>query len=169
MDVFDAIKTLLAVREYAQKPVPDDVVRRILDAGRLTGSAMNRQHWDFVVVRQPENLQRLGQLAAHGPYIAQAALAIAIVVPEGALGYIDGARAVQDMMLVAWEVGVGSNWVGNVNSAPIREMLNIPQDRMVLTLIPFGYPAKSVGAGIKNRKPLEAVAHTEKFGQPFPS
>jgi nitroreductase len=130
---------------------------------------MNRQHWDFVVVRQPENLQRLGQLAPHGPYIAQAALAIAIVVPEGPLGYIDGARAVQDMMLVAWEAGVGSNWVGNVNSAAIKELLNIPQDRMVLTIIPFGYPAKSIGAGIKKRKPLSEVAHTEKFGQPFSS
>jgi len=169
MDVFDGIKTLLAVREYAQKPVSDDVVRRILDAGRLTGSAMNRQHWNFVVVRQPENLQRLGQLATYGPYIAQAALAIAIVVPEGPLGYIDGTRAVQDMMLVAWEAGIGSNWVGNVNSAPIRELLNIPQDQTILTIIPFGYPAKAVGAGIKNRKPLSEVAHAEKFGQPFPS
>ncbi|MCX6045179.1 MAG: nitroreductase family protein [Chloroflexi bacterium] len=169
MDVFDAMKTLLAVREYVQQPVPTDVVRRILDAGRLTGSAMNRQHWDFVVVRQPENLQQLGQLAPHGPYIAQAALAIAVVVPEGPLGYIDGARAVQDMMLVAWEAGVGSNWVGNVNSAAIKELLNIPQDRMVLTIIPFGYPAKSIGIGIKKRKPLGEVAHAEKFGQPFSS
>jgi nitroreductase len=166
MQVFEAIKTLLAVRDYQQKPVPDEIVARILEAGRVTGSAMNRQQWDFVVVRQPENLQRLGQLISNGSYIAKAALAIAVIVAEGPLGYIDGTRAAQDMMLAAWGSGVGSNWVGNVNQAPIKELLNIPQDRMLLTIIPFGYPAKRVGAGIKNRKPLAQVAHAEKFGNP---
>src|SRR4051812_8920571 len=121
MEVLDAIKTLLAVREYESKPIPDTVVTSIIEAGRVTGSAMNRQQWDFVVVRQPENLQRLGQLAANGPYIAKAALAVAVVVSDGPLGYIDGTRATQDMMLAAWAAGVGSNWVGNVNQAPIKE------------------------------------------------
>ncbi len=168
MEVFDAIKTLLAVRDYQPKPIPDEVVKNIVEAGRLTGSAMNRQQWDFVVVRQPETLQKLGQLAANnGPYLGKAALAIAVVVQDSPLGYIDGTRATQDMMLAAWSAGIGSNWVGNVNQAPIKELLNIPQDRMVLTIIPFGYPAKKVGSGNKNRKALKDVAHAEKFGNAF--
>jgi len=167
MEAFEAIKTLLAVRDYQSKPIPNEVAARIIEAGRLTGSAMNRQQWAFVVVRQPETLQRLGQLAANGPYIAKAAMAVAVVVTEGPLGYIDGTRATQDMMLAAWEAGVGSNWVGNVNQPPIKELLNIPQDRMILTIIPLGYPTQRVGAGIKNRKPLGEVAYAEKFGTPF--
>lgn len=167
MEVYDAIKTMLAIREYQQKPISAEVVTRIVQAARLTGSSRNRQHWDFVVVRDPAALKQLGQLATHGKYIADAALAIAVVVPDGPVGYIDGTRAVQDMMLAAWGEGIGSNWVGNVNTDAIKTLLNIPTDRMVLTIVPFGYPAKKIGAGIKERKALGEIAHAERFGQPF--
>src|SRR5688572_27272576 len=116
MQVFDAIRTMLAVREYQDKPIPEDVVKRILEAARLTGSARNQQHWDFVVVRNRDTLRRLGELASTGRYIANAPMAVAVVVPEGTYGYIDGTRAAQDMMLAAWEEGIGSNWVGNGNT-----------------------------------------------------
>jgi nitroreductase len=167
MNASDAIKTLVAVREYQPQSIPDEVVTQILEAARLTGSSRNRQEWDFVVVRNPDTLKRLGELASTGPYIANAPLAVAVVVPEGPTGYIDGARAVQDMMLAAWEAGVGSNWVGNVNNESIKGLLKIPADRMVLTVIPFGYPTKKLGAGIKDRKPLSTIAHAEQFGQPY--
>jgi nitroreductase len=167
MDVFQAIKTMLAVREYQPTPVPDDVVLKIVEAGRLTGSSRNTQQWHFVVVRNRDNLRRLGELASTGPYIANAALAIAILVPDRPGGSIDGARAAQDMMLAAWEAGVGSNWVGNANTPAIRQQLQAPDDRMVLTILPFGYPAKPVGAGKKQRKPLAEVASVERFGSPF--
>ena len=80
MDAFAALRTLLAVRSYQAKPVPDAVVRRILEAGRLTGSAMNRQPWHFIVVKNPETLKSLGALASSGPYIAQAPLAIVVAI-----------------------------------------------------------------------------------------
>lgn len=167
MEVYDAIRTMLAVREYEQKPIPDDVVKRIVEAARLTGSSRNRQHWDFIVVRDRTALKRLGQLASHGSYIADAPLAIAVVVPDGPLGYIDGTRAVQDMMLAAWGEGIGSNWVGNTNTEEIKNQLGVPADRMVLTVVPFGYPTKSIGAGVKERKALSEIAHAERFGQQF--
>lgn len=167
MQLFEGIKTMLAVREYQAIPIPDEVVTRIVEAGRLTGSSRNRQQWDFVVVRNPETLRRLGELASTGPYIANAPLAIAVVTPEGPVGYIDGARATQDMMLAAWEMGIGSNWVGNTNTPAVKELLNVPADRMIVVVIPFGYPAKKVGGGKKVRKPLAEVAHAERFGQPY--
>jgi nitroreductase len=67
MDAFAALRTLLAVRSYQAKLVPDAVVRRILEAGRLTGSGMNRQPWHFIVVRAPATLKSLGALASSGP------------------------------------------------------------------------------------------------------
>ena len=60
MDVFDGIRTLLAVRRYLDRPVPDTVIRKILEAGRLTGSAMNLQPWHFIVIQERETLRRLG-------------------------------------------------------------------------------------------------------------
>jgi nitroreductase len=167
VEVFEAIRTLLAIREYRSEPIPDEVASRIVEAGRLTGSARNRQPWDFIVVRDPDTLRRLGELASTGPYIAKAPLAIAVVVPESPNGYVDGARATQDMMLAAWAEGVGSNWVGNTNTGAIKELLGVPQERMVLNIIPFGYPVQEVGRGIKNRKPLDQVAHAERYGNPF--
>jgi len=167
MDTFDAIKTMLAVRGYQDKPIPAEVVSQIVEAGRLTGSSRNTQQWDFVVVQNRHTLQQLGQMASTGRYIAQAPLAIAVVVPDSSVGYIDGARATQDMMLAAWNAGVGSNWVGNVNTGAVKELLGIPPEKMVLVVIPFGYPAKSVGQGSKRRKPVAEIAHSEKFGQPF--
>jgi nitroreductase len=67
MDVFEAVRTVLAVRDYQDKPVPPDLVRQIVEAGRLTGSSMNGQPWHFVVVEQRETLRRLGALAPTGP------------------------------------------------------------------------------------------------------
>jgi nitroreductase len=167
MDVFEAVKTMLAVRRYKNEPIPGEITGRIVEAGRLTGSAMNRQDWDFVLIQDGQTLQRLGELASTGGYIAQAPLAIAVAVPDSTLGRIDGARAVQDMMLVAWQAGVGSNWVGNVNTPEIKKLLNVPQDRMILTVIPFGYPAEEIGRGVKDRKPLSAVAHANQYGSPY--
>lgn len=167
MNVFEAIQTLLAVREYDDRDIPDEVVAQIVEAGRLTGSSRNTQQWDFIVVREGERLQKLGELATTGRFIADAKLAIAVVVPDAPVGFMDGARATQDMMLAAWGAGVGSNWVGNTNTVPIRELLNVPEDRMLLNITAFGYPAKRIGAGKKNRKPLAEVAHAEAFGTPF--
>ena len=89
MDAFEAIRTLLAVRSYQTKPVPDAVVHRILEAGRLTGSGMNRQPWHFVVVRNPETLKGLGALASSGPYIAQAPLAIVVATDKSRFAVSD--------------------------------------------------------------------------------
>ena len=80
MDVFDGIRTLLAVRHYQDRPVPEAIIRKIVEAGRLTGSAMNLQPWHFVVIQDRETLRKLGALARSGPYIFQARLAIVVAV-----------------------------------------------------------------------------------------
>jgi nitroreductase len=167
MEVFEAVKTMLAIRSYEDKAIAEESVARILEAARLTASSQNKQMWDFVVIQERERLQQLGQLARSGPYIADAALAIAVVVPERTVGAIDGARAVQDMMLVAWEMGIGSNWVGNVNTVEIKKLLAVPEEHMLLTVVPFGYPRRKVGKGQKRRKALAEIAHSERFGETY--
>ncbi|MCB8975785.1 MAG: nitroreductase family protein, partial [Ardenticatenaceae bacterium] len=103
MDVFEAVKTVLAVRSYEKEPIPSEVVAQIVEAGRLTGSSMNRQPWHFVVVENRETLSRLGNLARSGPYIAEAPLAIAVAIEkESIYGVSDASRAIQSMVLTAW-------------------------------------------------------------------
>ncbi len=168
MDVFDAVRTVLAVRGYQDRPIADDVVRRIVEAGRLTGSSMNRQPWRFVVVRDRDTLRRLGELARSGPYIAGAPLAIAVAIEKASkFGVSDASRAIQSMVLTAWADGVGSNWAGFGGLNAVGELLGVPSSYEVLAVIPFGYPAGAAGRGRKQRKPLVEVAHRERFGQPF--
>jgi nitroreductase len=168
MDVFDAVRTMLAVRSFRDQPVPEDVIRKILEAGRLTASAANKQPWHFVVVRERPTLQQLGSLARTGPYIAQAALAVVVVIGRSRFAASDASRAVQSMMLVAWADGVGSNWVGFAGELESAgQLLEIPSELDVLAIVPFGYPAVAVGRGNKQRKPLREVAFRERYGQPY--
>jgi nitroreductase len=167
MDVFEAVRTLLAVRSYRDTPVPDAVVRRIVEAGRLTGSGMNRQPWHFVVVRDRNTLRRLGELASSGPYVAEAPLAIVVAIDKTRFAVSDASRAIQSMLLTAWADGVGSNWVGFGGLEKVKDLLDIPAKLEVLAILAFGYPARSIGRGKKDRKPLQEVAYLERFGRPF--
>ncbi len=170
MDVFEAVRTLLAVRSYRDTPVPEAVVQKIVEAGRMTASGKNAQPWHFIVVKNFGMLHQLAALVppdAYGPYIAQAPLAIVVAIAKSPLAVADASRATQSMLLTAWAEGVGSNWVGIHGLQAIKPLLNIPDELDVLAILPFGYPAQPVGQGKKQRKPLGEVAHRERFGQPF--
>jgi nitroreductase len=167
MDTYEAVRTLLAVRRYADRPVPVALVQKILEAGRLTGSAMNLQPWHFIVVQDRPTLTRLGALARSGPYVAQAPLAIVVAVEKTGYAVSDASRAIHSMLLVAWSEGVGSNWVGFGGLEKAGALLGVPTGLDTLAILPFGYPIDRIGRGRKNRKPLSAVAHRERYGQPF--
>jgi nitroreductase len=167
MEVFEAVRTMLAVRRYLDRPVPETIVQRIVEAGRLTGSALNLQPWHFIVVQDRDTLRRLGALARSGPYVAEAPLAIVVVIDRTGYAVSDASRAIDSMMLTAWSEGVGSNWVGFGNLEKVNALLGIPSGHDVLAILPFGYPADRIGRGKKKRKPLRAVAHRERYGQPF--
>jgi len=167
MEAFEAVRTLLAVRRYLDRPIPENVIKKIVEAGRLTGSAMNLQPWTFIVVQDRQMLRRLGALARSGPYIADAPLAIVVAVDRTGYAVSDASRAIHSMLLVAWSEGVGSNWVGFNNLEKVNTLLEIPTGLDVLAILPFGYPAAKIGRGKKNRKLLRAVAHRERYGQPF--
>jgi len=167
VEVFDAVRTVLAVRNYQDRPVPPDTVRRIVEAGRLTASSMNAQPWHFIVVEDHDTLRQLGALAETGPYVAQAPLAIVVAIQKTRFGVSDASRAIQSMILTAWSEGVGSNWVGFLGLTEVKRLLAIPDDLDLLAIIPFGYPAQALGRGMKRRKSLSKVAHRERFGQPY--
>lgn len=167
METFESIRTVLAVRKYQDKPIPKEVLRRIVEAGRLTGSASNKQPWNFIVIEDKKVLSELGALAKTGPYVAQAPAAIVVVIEKNPLAVSDGSRAIQSMILAAWAEGIGSNWVGFIGMDNIKPLLDIPDNLDVLAILPLGFPADKIGKGKKKRKPLAEVAHAGKFGKTY--
>ena len=167
MEVFEAVRTVLAVRAYTAKPIPPEAVRRIVEAGRLTASSKNGQPWHFIVVENRDTLRQLGALARTGPYIAQAPVAIVVVMEQSPYAVSDASRAIQSMILTGWSEGISSNWVGFQDLAEAKTLLGIPGHLEVLAILPFGYPAKARRRGNKKRRLLSEVAHRERFGQLF--
>jgi nitroreductase len=167
MEVFEAVRTVLAIRQVQGKPVPEPIVQQIVEAGHVTASSMNGQPWHFIIVQDKEMLRQLGTLARTGPYIAQAPLAIVVGMEHSPYAVSDASRAIQAMILTAWAEGIGSNWVGFENLQQINPVLGIPEEITILAILPFGYPVATVGKGKKKRKPLGVVAHHERWNQPF--
>ncbi len=166
--VFDAVRTIVAVREYKEEPIPDDLITRIIEAAHLSASSMNGQPWHFVVVRDRSRLQELGRLVKTGPYVSGSALAVIVAAErDSRFALSDASRAIQSMMLTAWAEGVGSNWTGFAGLRDVGELAGIPDTYDVIAVVPFGYPRRPASRGRKSRKPLGEVASTETFGQPF--
>lgn len=167
MEVFEAVRTILAVRQFQDKPIPEPVVRKIVEAAHLTASSRNGQPWHFIVVENKEMLSQLGALAPTGRYTAQAPLAIVVGMEPSIFNVSDASRAIQSMMLTAWAEGVGSNWVGFRNLKQVNPVLGIPEEIEILAIIAFGYPVARLGKGKKNRRPLDEIAHRERWDQSF--
>ena len=167
MEVFEAVRTLLAVREFQDKPVPPDAARRIVEAAHLSGSASNRQPWHFIAVDDRDTLRQLGAIARSGPYIAGAPFAVAVCTEDTPFAVSDASRAIQSMVLTAWSEGIGSNWVGFGGLDGAKPILGIPDNLDVLGIVPFGYPARRLGKGRKTRKPFAQVVSRNRYGEPF--
>jgi nitroreductase len=167
MEVFEAARTVLAVRAYQNKPVPPETVRRIVESAWLTASSVNGQPWHFIVVEERAMLDKIAALTRTGRYIAQAPLAVVVGMEASQYAVSDASRAIQSMILTAWSEGVGSNWVGFQGLDEVNALLGIPAEIAILAIVPFGYPTKRLGKGRKNRKPLGQVAHRGRFGVPF--
>lgn len=169
MDVHEAVRTRLTVRQFKPDPVPDEVVHKILEAARLAPSSQNLQPWHFIVIRNRETLQRLGQIASSGRFVSDAPMAIAIAMDNADRPDLDAGRSLQQMELVAWEEGLGTCFVGlrvAEQNQQVKELLGIPDNLVLITLLPFGYRLDNVTGtrGVRSRKALSEIAHNERFG-----
>lgn len=163
--VFEAVRTVLAVRDFQDRPIPEEIMHRIVEAGRLTASSLNLQPWYFVVVRDRNTLRDLASMINTGRYIAVAAAAIVVAYEkESEYGISDASRAIQSMVLTAWDEGVGSNWTGFAGMEDVRQKVGLPEKYDVIAVVPFGYPKRAIGKGKKKRKPLSQVVSAERFG-----
>jgi nitroreductase len=173
MNVRDAVHAKRAIRTFDSRPLPDDVLEAILDAGRRAHSAKNRQRWAFIVVRDRERLRALSTLGPWAGHVAGAAVAVALVTPDPhapdaklSITWDLGGAAAQ-MMLVAWELGVGSCPATVYEPARAREVLGYPADRHCEFMLSFGYPADPADLTAANRPggrlPLAELVHRERW------
>lgn len=165
MDTFDAIATKLESREYAQKPVPAEVKRKVLEAGRLTASGMNYQEWKLILVQEPARLRKLAEDSTTGQWVASTDFAVMVLMdPKYNFNMLDAGRVVQDMQLAAWNYGVSSRIFTGFNKEPMQKDFGLPPNLALTVVVGFGYPAKKV-MGRKNRLPLDEIAFEDRYGQ----
>ena len=171
MELKDAIKNRTSIREYENKPVPENKLIDVLEAARLAPSGANRQYWKFVVVRDPQKRQELAKASGGQPHVAQAPVVIAAVstVPDGLMrggvpGYaVDLAIAVDHMTLAAVDEGLGTCWIGAFSQEAARAALNIPAKYTIVSLLTLGFP-KQPGRP-KTRKSLEEIICYDTFSE----
>ena len=170
MDVWEAIRTKRAVRKFTDQPLPEDIARQIVDAGRRSQSSKNGQPWSFIAVRDRDNLQKLSKMGDFMGHVAGAAMCVAIVVPatndRSLWNYFDAGQSASYMQLAAQELGVGSCLGTVYQPDAARELLGFPDTMEVRIVISFGYPAPDPdrkGAGKAGRRPIEDVVHWDKW------
>lgn len=165
MEVFECVRTLSSIRSYIRKPVPDSVVREVIEAGRLASSAHNDQPWQFILVRDKEKLEGLEKYCISGRFVSEVDFAVAVVTdPSSKWHEIDGTRAVQNMVLTAWSRKLGSCWIGNIDRDGLKKYLGIPENLHILTVLPFGYFDERHAGSVKSRKTPAEVFHLDTFG-----
>src|SRR5215210_5317466 len=164
MDAFLAVVSKREIRDYAARPLEPEIERRILDAGRLAGSAKNRQPWTFLVVRDDIAVEAVAESVFEPGNIRGAAFVVAVHMAGGA--GIDAGRAVQNMLLAAHALGVGSCPNGINDRIGLNRALGLADDATIAAVLSFGYAAKrrdparrSAREWIEraNRKPYEDV------------
>ncbi len=171
METWDAIAARRNVRQYTTDPIPQADLDRILEAGRRTPSAMNRQPWDFVVSTDRTQLEGLSRCWQGAGHVANSAATITLVSPitdnerDAGINAYDLGQASITMMIVAADLGIGSAHAVVDDQELARSLLGFPEDRYAAYFIALGYPADRPLAPIKNltRRTFDEVVHVERW------
>ena len=161
MDALEAIRKRRSVRKYTGEPIPREDLEKIVDAGRLAATGNNRQPWDFIVVTDREMIE---QLKVAAQWMEKAAAIIAVVMDPSSQWWVeDGSAAVENMLIASTALGYGSCWLEGYTlprEEEFKELLGVPKEKRLLTLIPIGVP---VEWPTKEKKSLEEVLRWERY------
>jgi nitroreductase len=178
MDFYEVIETRRSVRSYRSDPIPDDVLKRVLNAARIAPSGNNRQPWKFVVVKDEAIKQDLVPAMDNQRFVAEAPIIISACgcnIHANRGGYmgdlsmlVDVTIAMDHLILAARAEGLGTCWVCAFDNKEVKKILNIPADFQVVAITPLGYPQGERFQPVKFRKPLAEIICVDKFSSPFP-
>jgi len=171
MSVFDIMKSRRSVRRYQNKTIPDDVLTRVLEAARIAPSGKNLQPWKFIVIKDQEKRKKLAVASNSQFFVAEAPVVIAACgFPDQSYQHqgnymkswsIDVSIALDHLMLMAWEEGLGTCWIGAFKETEVKKVLSIPEDVKVLALTPLGYPDEVPRD--RGRKELSEIISFEEY------
>ncbi len=170
MDVSEAIRMKRAVRKFQDKPLPEDVIHTILNAGRRAQSSKNTQPWQFIAIQDKAILKALSECGTWAGHLAGAALGVAILTPDPGEKFqimFDAGQAAAYMQLAAWELGVASVPASIYEPDKAREILGFPPAWHLRIALSFGYPAEeevlTADPQKGGRRDLAEVVHWEKW------
>lgn len=171
MEFYDVIKKRRSVRKYRKDKIPEDVLKRILEAGRIAPSAKNIQPWKFIVIKDEEIKKKVAEACKKQLWMADADVIVCgCAIEEIAYGKMGGymssypvdlAIAMDHIILAATNEGLGTCWIGAFDEKEVKKVLNIPEDIRVVALTPIGYPAEEPKD--RGRKTFEEVFTFEKY------
>jgi nitroreductase len=164
MSLIDSILSRRSIRHYEPKAIPKELLDKILEAGRMAPSAANKQSWHFIVITDDALKHELSK-GLFTRFLKNAPITIVGCAHQdriaGRWSKISTAIALQNMVIAAWAMGIGSCWIGSFQEDKVKQLLAIPQNWDVVALIPFGYPAKIPEP--KRKKPIEAITSFNRF------
>ena len=171
MDTYQTILSMRSVRQFdLSRPIDEAALHRILQAGRMSGSSKDSQPWWFIVIRDRDRLQAVAQTGNYAQHVAGAAFAVAIVFdPQFYRGEFDSGRTAQNMMLAAWNDGLGSCIASMHREDACKAVLGVPQEFRLQHVISFGYPLPVEqtipAAPQRRRRPLEEIVMQERWSK----
>jgi nitroreductase len=168
--VFTVISTRRSIRKYQSKPISDDQLSRILEAGRLAPSAANRQPWHFLVITDPTVRKQMRQAYGRDWFADSPVILVVCADPREAWVRADGeeywkvdaAIALQNMIMQATTEGLGTCWIGAFDEPMAKQILGIPNPIRVVAMTPLGYPDEEKDP-VSNRKELQTLLHHDTW------
>ena len=164
MNTFDAIEKRVSCRTFLKDPVPQELLKKVVDVGRRAPTANNIQPVEFIVVTNSSILQHIADTTDYGRFISKAPACIVTFGRDTKYYLEDGCAAVENMLIAATALGLGTCWVAGDKKKycePIRSLLDAPKDMRLIALVPIGFPAKERPP--HEKRPLEEVLHWEKY------
>ena len=168
MDVMKAIETRRSVRSYLPTPVEQEKLTLVLEAARLSPSAVNAQNWKIIAVRDPEKMKLMFEASFEQPSMGEASCAIVVCATSGrfmdcgqSTETVNPCIAMSYMLLEAHELGLGMCWMGHFKEDAVKEALGIPTEARVIAISPLGHPAEMPEA--RGRKPADEVISYDKY------
>ncbi|MBL7169745.1 MAG: nitroreductase family protein [Candidatus Aenigmarchaeota archaeon] len=177
MDVFDCIESRRSVRSYERKDVPNELLSQVLTAGTLAPSAGNSQEWEFLIIRDTERKRKLSEAALHQAHVRDAPVVIVVLANEEKIGYRfkergkqvyaiqDTAACIQNMLLVAHDLGLGACWVGAFDEDEVRDVTLAPNHCRPVGLITLGFPMLPLPKTDRITTFFDRITWEEEYGQ----
>lgn len=163
-EMIQLIKERRSIRNFKSDMIPDQEIEMILEAGRWTPSASNKQPWRFIVIKNEDLKEKISDLAIYGKFIKRAPVLIAIIgkKSENPNWYVqDTSLASMNMLLMAWTLEIGTCWIGSMDRVKVKDLLGLGEDDFLLTILPFGYIKGNVPKPTLRKKLDDITLHID--------